>query len=376
MTHPAAIPVLIPHLPAAEAVMPYLQRADRLHRYSNFGPLCLELEKRIRSLLQGTAGPPAVCSAANATLALEMALLALRLPVQANILMPALTFVATASSALRTGHQPVFADVDPDSWQLTPATAYQYAAQHPLACVLPVATYGVPQDVAAWDQFSADTGIPVVIDAAGAMGNQAVGQRCHVIFSLHATKTLSSVEGAIIASHDEDWIARVRQLSNFGIDMGTGQIDHAGTNAKLSEYHAAVGLASLDMWPAMQLQRRQRWHMLRTQLATAIPSLHWQHGSENLVHSLMPVALPTGMSNAATQRQLASKGIETRAWYCPPLPQQPAFADCPRFGELTISQQLGTRVLGLPFHLQLTDAQQQYIITSMVELVHAAGVPT
>lgn len=365
----APIPVLVPFMPQIDAVLPYLQRIDVSQRYTNFGPLCLELEARFRTLLATDAKEPYVCSAANATLGLEIALIALELKPRAQVLMPALTFVATATSALRAGCEPVFGDVDPQTWQLTPALARRYCSLHPIDCVMPVAAYGTPLDIEAWDAFSRDTGIPVLIDAAGALGNQRIGTRCHVVYSLHATKALSSIEGSMVASHDQGFIDGVRRLSNFGIDPGSGRIDIAGTNAKLSEYHAAVGLASLDVWQDTQNRRREAWGRLRRLLSGQVPMLTWQQGSAGHVHTLMPVLVPDTTNSLAVRAALAERGIESRAWYCPPLPQQPAFSRCRRLGDLPATYHIGQQLVGLPFHPHLTAAQGHHVADALAQVL-------
>ncbi len=369
------IPVLIPQLPEMDEVLPYLRRIDHSNRYTNFGPLCMELEERFRDYLTIGGKRPWICSAANATLGLEIALIALDLKVHAQILIPALTFVATATSVLRAGYEPVFGDIDSQNWQLTPALARRYCALHPIDCVMPVATYGTPLDIDAWDAFSRDTGIPVLIDAAGALGNQQVGERCHIVYSLHATKMLSSGEGAIIASPDQGFIETVRRLSNFGIDRNTGRIDMAGTNAKLSEYHAAVGLASLDAWDEIKQKRKQDWQRQRELFSKQVPTLVWQQGSLGQVHTVMPVLLPDYISSLSVQQALAEQGIETRAWYCPPLPQQPAFARCRKLGDLRVTRQVAEQLIGLPFHLQLTESDRQRIGTALDAILNPVIQP-
>jgi dTDP-4-amino-4,6-dideoxygalactose transaminase len=372
MNTQAPIPVLVPFMPQIDAVLPYLQRIDASQRYTNFGPLCLELEARFRTLLATDGKEPYVCSAANATLGLEIALIALDLKPRAQVLMPALTFVATATSALRAGCEPVFGDVDLQTWQLTPALARRYCALHPIDCVMPVATYGTPLDIEAWDAFSRDTGIPVLIDAAGALGNQGLGKRCHIVYSLHATKAMSSVEGSMVASHDQGFIEGVRRLSNFGIDLDSGRIDIAGTNAKLSEYHAAVGLASLDVWGETQSKRREAWRQQRQMLTRQVPTLTWQQGSVGHVHTLMPVLVPDSTNSSAVRPALAKCGVETRAWYCPPLPQQPAFSRCRRLGDLSATYHIGQQLVGLPFHPQLTEAQLLHVADALAQVLRQA----
>jgi hypothetical protein len=229
------IPLLVAQLPDTDALLPYLRQIDANRWYTNFGPLVTQLEQRFAASLAATPEAPKAISAASGTAGLELVLGALELPTGANVLLPALTFVATATAVIRSGYRPLIGDVDASSWLLTPETAREYAARHRVDAVMPVATFGNPQDVEAWDAFVADTGIPVVIDAAGAYGNQRVGRRCHVVFSLHATKALAAGEGGMVVSYDHALAARVRRLSNFGIDLERGsQVFVAGENGKLS----------------------------------------------------------------------------------------------------------------------------------------------
>ena len=174
--------------------------------------------------------------------------------------MPALTFVATATAVVRAGLVPVVADVDPQSWLLTPAIARAACAELEIAAVLPVATFGCPHDMAQWDRFSADTGLPVVIDAAGAFGNQWQTGKATLVFSLHATKSWPRPKA-------DSWsvgtpAGRPRTpMCNFGINLDpqagvpVGQVDEPGTNAKLSEYHAAIGVGGLAQWPVLARRR-------------------------------------------------------------------------------------------------------------------------
>jgi len=202
MNAPSRIPLLVAQLPDTEALTPYLRQIDANRWYTNFGPLVTQLEQRFAASFAPTPVAPVAISASNGTAGLELALCALELMPGARVLLPALTFVATATSVIRSGYRPIIGDVDPDTWLLTPEIARAYAALHRIDAVMPVATFGNPQDVDAWDRFVEDTGIPVIIDAAGAFGNQRAGRRCHVVFSLHATKALAAGEGGMVVSYD------------------------------------------------------------------------------------------------------------------------------------------------------------------------------
>src|SRR3546814_2565438 len=113
--------------------------------------------------------------------------------------------------------------------------------------VLPVAPFGASVPVEDWDAFSEETRIPVVIDAAAGFDGARFG-RSPAMISLHATKALAAGEGGLVASRDRGRLANIRSRSNFGFQAGTRSAVRFGTNAKLSEYAAAVCLASLDGW--------------------------------------------------------------------------------------------------------------------------------
>jgi len=116
-------PLLVPTMPTAAQLHPYLQKIDDNRWYTNFGPLNSELEARLGHALQVKEQGLAITSMAECTAGLELALQAHGLPAGARVLTPSLTFVATGTAIVRSGHTPVFADVDPASWILTPAVA-------------------------------------------------------------------------------------------------------------------------------------------------------------------------------------------------------------------------------------------------------------
>ncbi|MBV8032381.1 MAG: DegT/DnrJ/EryC1/StrS family aminotransferase [Betaproteobacteria bacterium] len=358
------IALLVPELPTAEELAPYLRRIDEAHWYTNFGPLVRELEADMARRLSEPGLPSQhVVSVSNATLGLELALLALKLPPGSRVLMPALTFVASAAAAMRAGCVPVFCDIEPDTWILSPRIAREALRKVRVDVVMPVSTYGCPQDMKEWDAFSDDTGIPVVVDAAGAFGNQSAGVRCVSVFSLHATKALAGAEGGFVCAADPIYAGRVRVLSNFGIEPATdtqratgttGVVHSAGTNGKLSEYHAAIALAALERWERTSTRRIDLHRAYIELLAEHCPQFQTQSRAPNDVYSILPVLTPAGCAAIEVCRFLERRGIETRRWYCPPLPVHPAFSAMPVTGPLDVARQVGERLLAVPFHLHLT----------------------
>jgi dTDP-4-amino-4,6-dideoxygalactose transaminase len=359
------IPLLIPDMPSRADIARYLDRIDSARWYTNFGPLVVELEADLAARFATLGHDVRVVTVANATVGLELALIAHALPAGARVLVPALTFVASAASIVRAGLVPVVCDVDESSWLLTPDAAARLAKSSGAAAVMPVSTYGCPQDADAWDRFSIETGLPVVLDAAGAFGNQeSTGRSCGV-FSLHATKTLGAAEGGFIVSTDTPMLEQLRSLTNFGITVPEGLVHVAGTNAKLSEYHAALALASLGRWAARRERRTALHRRYLEALARHCPAVTTQRRPADGVYSILPVLLPEGSNSTLVGKRLAARGIETRRWYCPTLERHPAFSGLPVAGELRVSAVLNERLLAIPFHVFLSDEDMDTVCNEL-----------
>lgn len=353
-------------MPDADALRPWLKRIDAARWYTNFGPLVTELESKLTSCFAKDTHAVTVNSA---TMGLELALIALDLPPGARVLLPGLTFAASAAAVLRAGGVPVFADVDPDEWLLTPAIAERVASEMRLGAVMPVSTYGAPQGSAEWDAFVVRTTLPVVMDAAAAFDTQKMGSRFTAVFSMHATKVLGAGEGGFVAAADAALLERVRRLSNFGVDVTTGSVETAGANGKLSEYHAAAALAALENWPRQRATRVRLHQTYLHALRDACPEVRPQRRPPDRAYSIFPVLLPEGHSAPNVQRRLAAEGIESRRWYCPTLDRHPAFSAMERAGTLEQCQVLTARLLALPFHPFLGAADVERVCRTLARLV-------
>ncbi len=355
-----AIPLLVPQLPDARALLPYLRQIDRNHWYSNFGPLVRQLEARIgASFADAGARGVAIVTVSNATAGLELALRALGLPANAYVLVPAFTFVATATAVLSAGLTPICADVDASTWQLSPEIAEAACKVADISAVLPVCVFGQSVSTGAWDAFHTRTGIPVVIDAAAAFGNLLdPGPTC-AVFSMHATKPLSAGEGGFVATRSPVFAEAITQLSNFGINLTRpnvapiGVSTTIGINAKLSEYHAAVGLASLDVWPQTVARRKGLFVEYKEIMERRCGnSVRFQDAPADAIRSVLAFVSGDGRTRSNIEAALATRKIGTRRWYCPTVDQHPAFAHIDHLPIIT-AHEIGDRVVGIPFHLFL-----------------------
>src|SRR5262249_50811428 len=141
-----------------------------------------------------------------------------------------------------------FLDVDPKTWALDPDKVADEVARAPapVGAVMPVAPFGLPLDMGAWEAFRSQTGLAVVIDAAAAFDSLSPSAVTSVV-SMNATKAFGIGEGGFVVSTDDAIRQTVRMRANFGF-LGSREAQVAAFNAKLSEYQAAVGHAALDEW--------------------------------------------------------------------------------------------------------------------------------
>jgi len=356
------IALLVPDLPKRSDIEPYLKEVDDSRWYTNFGPLCNRLESGLRATFPKPY--PALTTTVNGTLALELALASMHLPQGARVLIPAFTFVATASAVIRAGFNPVIADIDSSSWLLTPAIARSAMRQGRIDCVIPVAALGCPVPADEWDEFCAGTGIPVLVDAAGAFGNQMPGERIALAFSLHATKAFGIGEGGLVVSREDALIEQVRQLCNFGIDSSSGLAPFAGTNAKMSEFHAAVGLAALERWAGRRSLRETLHQRYCLELMRSCPGIRMQARPVDGSYTILQVILPPQVNRGQVVDHLTRQNIETRAWYFPLVHKHAAYAEVTRC-DLPVAEALAPRMLGLPFHLELPEEDISRVCASL-----------
>jgi len=228
--------------------------------FTNDGPLVKEFEKRIQNLV-GVKHCVAMC---NATIALEIAIRALDL--HGEVIVPAYTFIATAHALQWQEISPVFADMDPETHTLAPTSIERLITPRTTG-IIGVHVWGRPCDTEAIELIASKHKLKVMYDAAHAFGCSHRGRMvgafgaCEV-FSFHATKFINCFEGGAAVTNDDDLAGKMRLMRNFGF-AGYDKVIYPGTNGKMTEICAAMGLTSLESMEQIVASNRRNYEAYR-----------------------------------------------------------------------------------------------------------------
>lgn len=370
------IRVLRPRLPSADELLPYLRRIDASRMYSNFGPLVLEFEGRLAEHLGMAAG--GVVSSSTGTSGMVGAVLASAGRARRDrplALMPAYTFVATAVAAQECGYSPYLTDVDAETWLIDPKRLINHPELDRVGVVMPVSTFGRPVPQAPWQEFKERTGIPVIIDGAASFETVAADPGRYlggipVVLSLHATKSLATGEGGCVVTSDIGLATLVGQALNFGFHF-TRDSCAASTNGKMSEYHAAVGLADLAGWESkradfLRVIACYRQHLERVGLGARLVA------APDVCSNYILFRCTDAAESSRVQDVLREHRAEFRLWYGLGLHHQPYFADCSA-DQLWATDELAPCLLGLPMATDLPEASVRRIVTALAIATAAAA---
>lgn len=349
------IPILVPELPSAEELLPFLRRIDTMHVYSNYGPLWGEFREGLAEYVAKNAhqNEIGVSLTSSGTTALELALRA-KLGAKARYcLLPAYTFIATAHAVANSGLEPYFSDVDERSLAITPqiaADATQRMPERPAAVVV-VSPFGSPPDVSAWESFETEYEIPVIFDAAAAVTSiDRIGHQ-PLCVSLHATKILGIGEGGAILTTDQALKDKTTAMTNFGFSGSARISEVLGGNYRISEYACAVGLAMLRIIERRIDRLKQVSNAYLERLAYL--DLRTQDGcGTQWMTMTFNVILPHNRLEQ-TLAQFDRDQIQWRRWWGLGCHKHPAFASCSRT-DLPVTANLAPRVIGIPFFDDIT----------------------
>jgi dTDP-4-amino-4,6-dideoxygalactose transaminase len=375
------LPLIRPDLPTLEDVAAPFREILANGQITNFGKYNRAFEEEAANYLGCHTA-----TLSSGTVGMVLSMRALGVEPDKKVIVPSFTFMASAQAILYAGAVPVFAEIR-DDLTLCPEDLDRLLAKHhpDVTAVLPVHTYGLPAQVDAIqqvvDRHAGRRGKPiqVVYDAAHAFGSSIDGRKCGQfgnaeVFSLSVTKILVSVEGGMVASRDPELIRRVKKLRNYGIEDNYDS-HWQGLNGKMSEFHAIIGLHNLRRLESLldARQEKARYYTQRIQeLARSralVPPANVRHTFKDY-----SVVVPRELQakRNAIMSHLKGRGVETRAYFCPPVHEQHLFrkyADRP----LPVTEEMARRVITLPFYTNMTPAEMDYAAAMLAEAERAVA---
>jgi perosamine synthetase len=294
-----------------------------------------------------------------------------------EVIVPSLTFIASVNVIVHAGATPVFVDIDPRTWNIDPVDVERKITARTKA-LMPIDQIGLPSDIDAINDIARRAGVRVLEDAACAFasrnGGRPIGALADVtVFSLHARKVVSTGEGGMIVTDDDDFAERLRRLRHQGMSLS----DHArhiasptvfesypeiGYNFRITDIQAAIGLAQLEKLTTILRERRRVAECyneyLRDHPLFAPPYV--PDGMEHNWQSYMVEVRPgRGMERNALMEWLFQRGIPTRRGVMASHLEPPYLSSGAR---LPRTETAAANTLQLPMHPGLTPVQQQYIL--------------
>ncbi len=341
-----------PTVPEPAAWLGYLERSYAERVFSNTGPAARRLEA---ALTERYAGPEReVIVTASCTAGLTAALLAVG--ARGRVVLPAFTFPATAHAVVQSGCRPVFCDVSPATWELDPEALARVLARFPASVVVHVRAFGFCRDLADVAAVAARHGTRLVVDAAAALGGRLAdgmpvgGHGDAEVFSMHVTKVFGVGEGGAVFAAPAH-AAAVRRACNFG--LADGDVVMPGLNAKLSDVHAAIGLAVLDRIDEVVARRRT----IGARYERLLADCTWATRARDIGRPPLqtyPILVDGAARAAALVEHCRRRDVEVRRYYAPALHRTTAFAAC-ECGPLPVAEDLAARMVCLPVHTDMSE---------------------
>lgn len=317
---------------------------------TNNGPLVQEFERRVAELT-ATRHCVAMC---NATIGLQVAARAAGLT--GEVIVPSFTYPATAHALAWMGLTPVLCDVDRVTGNIDPA-AVEAAITPRTTGVLGVHVWGRPCEVERLEALAARHGLALLFDSAHAFGvvrdgRPLGGSGDGEVFSFHATKFVNSFEGGALVTDDDELAARARSLRNFGFAGAGDDVAMVGTNAKMNEVCAAMGLTSLDAMAGFMATNRSNHLAYRAGLA-GLPGvrLHEYETSIASNHQFVVIEVEEeviGLRRGDIMRILQAENVITRAHFSPGCHRMRPYSDTADPSAFPNTDALAARVITLP----------------------------
>lgn len=341
------IPIYKPMIGAAEVLA--VARCVKSGWISHRGPAVAAFEAAFAK----TVGAKFAVAVSSGTAALHCALVAAGVKPGDEVIVPALTYVATANAVVHAGATPVFADVDAETWCITPKTvetAELYQSKQDIAAFIPVSLYGHP--VAPYVST-----VPIVEDCAEALGSTHPGGADASAWSFFANKTITTGEGGMVTTNSEEVADSARRLSHQGLVPGTEyQHDRVGYNYRMTGMQAALGLAQLKRLPGILKKKRMIASWYREGLRELPIKLQADHPG----HSWWLVSMTIEESVSSFRGKLSEAGIETRSVF-PPVCCLKAYSKDHCMEGVSNAHNIYYRGVSLPSFPALTRAEVDFI---------------
>lgn len=348
------IPVTKAYLPSKKKYKSYIDDIYESGWLTNNGVLLRELEERLQKHL----GVKNLILVANGSLALQLAYKALEL--KGEVITTPFSFVATTSTLSWEGLKPVFADIDPETFNLHPANIEPLITDQTSA-IVPVHVFGNPCEVEEIQDIADKHNLKVIYDAAHSFGSQYKGQSVLnygdiSTLSFHATKLFHAIEGGAVITNDDELAKKIRLLINFGI-AGPTAIESVGTNAKMNEFEAAMGLCILDEIELIKTQRSKVWQKYQENLPPLLTFQKWNEKSRNNC-AYAPVLFESEAQLLEVEAKLKDNDILPRRYFYPSLDT----LDYLYTNQMClVSRDIASRILCLPIYPGLSNNQLETI---------------
>ena len=311
----------------------------------------------------------------SGTTALHLALKALGVRSGHQVIVPGITYVATANAVRYCGAEPLFCDVDAKTWNLDPECVNQMVrSSSRIAAIVPVHLYGVPADMTLIREL-APRDISIVEDAAEAHGAEHRGKRVGGlgdigVFSFYGNKILTCGEGGMLTTNSESVAAELRFYRGQAMST-TRRYWHTaiGYNYRMTNMQAALGLAQLESYDEHARLRRQVMDWYRDAFVTEKFNVILQGCDErdNRADWMCAVTIPTNFSRNEVMRELMDRGVETRPVF-PLISEMPPYFKHPR-PLLSVSARTSRLGINLPTHGALTEDDVRFVVRSLKECI-------
>lgn len=318
------------------------------------GPLVQRFEKEVCAYLN----VPQMVSCCNGTLALQMAVKALGRT--GEIITSPFTFIATISSIMWEHCTPVFVDIDPESLNIDPQKIEEKITCHTVA-IMPVHVFGNACEIEEIDAIAKKHGLSVIYDAAHAMGVQYKGRSIMEYgdmscTSFHATKMLNTAEGGGVFTLNEELDAKLRRIRFFGFENHADIVED-GFNGKMTEVHAAVGIANLRYLDQALADRKVKYARYKEILGQN-PDIRFQKITSDCNCSYFPAIFKDEATALKVIESLSAVQVFPRRYFYPSVN---TFTKLVPYVPMPVSEDIAARILCLPLHIGMSMDDVEFI---------------